>query len=301
MSDKTLIVITGPTAIGKTSLAITIARFFNTEIVSCDSRQFFKEMQIGTAKPSQEELNQVKHHFINSHSISDKFSVGDFEKQGIEVIQNIFLTHDTAVLVGGSGLYIKAITTGFDELPQSDPKIREDLNSLYQNEGITALQQKLKQVDPHYFLEVDLNNPQRVIRALEVSISSGLPFSSYHSNNQKTRPFNIIKIGLNTARDLLYSRINFRVDQMLKDGLIEEVKSLILYRHLNALNTVGYSEIFEFLDDKISLNQAVEKLKQNTRRFAKRQLTWFRKDEEIKWFEPEESYAIIEYLNKTLK
>ena len=300
MSDKTLIVITGPTAIGKTSLAITIARFFNTEIVSCDSRQFFKEMQIGTAKPSQEELNQVKHHFINSHSISDKFSVGDFEKQGIEVIQNIFLAHDIAVLVGGSGLYIKAITTGFDELPQSDPKIREDLNSLYQNEGITALQQKLKQVDPNYFLEVDLNNPQRVIRALEVSISSGLPFSSYHSNNHKTRPFNIIKIGLNTARDLLYRRINFRVDQMLKDGLIEEVKSLILYRHLNALNTVGYSEIFEFLDDKISLNQAVEKLKQNTRRFAKRQLTWFRKDEEIKWFEPEESYAIIEYLDKTL-
>jgi tRNA dimethylallyltransferase len=297
MSDKTVIVIAGPTAIGKTELAIRVARHFKTEIVSADSRQFYREMSIGTAKPSEEELSAAKHHFINSHSVHDEFSVGEFERASLSVIQEIFTKNPVAVVTGGSGLYIKAITEGFDDLPKADPDVRSELNLRIESEGIESLQAQLKELDPTYYDEVDLGNPQRVIRALEVCITSGKPFSSFRSNISKERPFNIIKIGINTSRETLYKRINDRVDKMVNSGLIDEVKGLMPFRHLNALNTVGYSEIFEALDGETMLETAIESIKQNTRRFAKRQLTWFRKDTEIEWFEPDQLQEILKYLD----
>jgi len=297
-SQKHLIVIAGPTAIGKTDLAIKIAQQFKTEIISADSRQFYREMSIGTAKPTDEELKAAKHHFINSHSVSDTFTVGDFEEQALELIKQLFQKHDFVVLAGGSGLFIKAITEGFDKLPKADPEIRQDLNLLFETEGLSVLQSRLKELDPTYYNEVDLNNPQRIIRALEVCITTGSPFSSFRTKNINAREFNLIKIGLNTEREVLYQRINTRVDLMIDSELIEEVKSLLPYRNLNALNTVGYSEIFEYLDEKISLAEAIESIKQNTRRFAKRQLTWFRKDSDMAWFRPDQLTEILEYIKQ---
>lgn len=296
MPDKTLIVIAGPTAIGKTELAIKIAGHFHTEIVSADSRQFYREMEIGTAKPSTLELSSIKHHFINSLSVNDEFSVGDFEIQGLATIEEIFKKNSYAVLAGGSGLFIKAITEGFDNLPKAEASVRGELNLLFEKEGIKPLQEKLKSLDPEYYRTVDLSNPQRLIRALEVTISSGKAFSEFRTNQQANRPFKSIKIGLNIKREDLYARINTRVDKMVSAGLIEEVKSLIPYRNRNALNTVGYSEIFDALDGEISIEQAIENIKQNTRRFAKRQLTWFRRDTEIQWFEPDQLDEILTYI-----
>lgn len=282
-ATKTLLVIEGPTAVGKTAVAIELAKKLQTEIVSADSRQFFREMSIGTAKPADEELAAAKHYFINSHSITENFSVGDFEKQALAQLADIFKTHDTAIMVGGSGLYIKAVCEGFDELPAASAEIREKLNGEFNTYGISYLQEKLKVADPVYYEQVDRNNPQRIIRALEVTASTGKPFSSYHKSTINKRPFNCIKIGLNLPREVLYQRINQRVDAMIKEGLIAEVKGLLPYRHLNALNTVGYCELFDHFDGKTDLNTAIELIKQNTRRFAKRQLTWFRKDKQIKW------------------
>jgi len=287
-AQKTLLVITGPTATGKTAAAVEIAQRLNTEIVSADSRQFYREMSIGTAKPSAEELAAVKHHFIDSHSIHDNFTVGDFEKEGLAVIESLFQQHDVVLLVGGSGLFIKAICEGFDELPQAAPGVRETLNEAFNAHGVSFLQEKLKAVDPAYYHQVDLNNPQRLIRALEVYESTGKPFSSYRTAPVNARPFNIVKIGLTLPREQLYDRINKRVDQMVAQGLVEEVRSLLPYRHLNALNTVGYSELFDYFDGKIGLDTAIDLIKQNTRRFAKRQLTWFRKDTSIQWYNPME-------------
>jgi len=282
---KTLIVIVGPTAVGKTAVAIELAKKLNTEIVSADSRQFYREMTIGTAKPTPDELKQAKHHFIDSHSIKENFSVGDFEEQGLALLEGLFKKHDTAILVGGSGLYIKAICEGFDKLPSASPEVREKLNLEFKNKGIVPLQEKLKTADPVYYCQVDLNNPQRLIRALEVFETTGMPFSSYRKFTINQRPFQCIKIGLNLPREMLYQRINQRVDDMVNQGLIEEVRSLLPFRHLNALNTVGYSELFDYFDDKTDLASAIELIKQNTRRFAKRQLTWFRKDKDIKWMD----------------
>ncbi|WP_256014070.1 tRNA (adenosine(37)-N6)-dimethylallyltransferase MiaA [Desertivirga xinjiangensis] len=295
-SPKTLIVIAGPTAIGKTDLAIKLALHYKTEIISADSRQFYREMTLGTAKPSDHELAQVKHHFINSHSIDQPFSVGDFETEVLTLLDELFKLHDIVILVGGSGLFIKAITEGFDVLPKADMAIRENLNKLFAEHGIKALQEKLLALDPGYYQEVDLNNPQRLIRALEVCISSGFPFSSYRKNAINKRNFNSVKICLNTDRETLYSRINLRVDQMIENGLIDEVKSLVPYQNLNALNTVGYTEVFQYLKGEITLTEAVESIKQNTRRFAKRQLTWFRKDSGFAWFEPCAFSEILEYI-----
>lgn len=283
--NKTLIVVAGPTAVGKTAAAIRLAQYFNTAVVSADSRQFFREMSIGTAKPDESELAAAQHYFINSHSISESFSVGDFEKQGLVLLGELFKVHDKVILAGGSGLYIKAICEGFDDLPVADISVREKLNQQLEKEGITTLQEKLQQVDPDYYTQVDLNNPQRIIRALEVFETSGKPFSSYRNATINKRPFNIIKLALDMPRENLYTRINLRVDQMVKQGLIEEVKSLLPYRELNALNTVGYSELFDYFDGKTSLDEAVLLIKQNTRRFAKRQLTWFRKDKDFIWFD----------------
>jgi len=298
--QKTLIVVVGPTAIGKTSLAIELAKHYRTEIISADSRQFFKEMSIGTAKPSEEELVAAPHHFINSHSVTQLFSTGDFEVQALALMDKLFANHDVLLMVGGSGLYINAICNGLDEMPEIDLNIREQLNQQFANEGIEAIRIQLAELDPEYFSKVDQSNPQRMIRGLEVVLSSGKKLSSFLTSNKKQRPFNIIKIGLNTEREKLYSQINHRVDLMVENGLVEEVKSLATYKELNALKTVGYSEIFDYLDGKIDLPTAIDKIKQNTRRFAKRQLTWFRKDTETTWFEPGQSSDVTKFLKSKL-
>lgn len=298
--SKTLIVIAGPTAIGKTSLAIRLADFYKTEILSADSRQFYREMSIGTAKPSEAELNSVKHHFINSHSIHDPFNAGDYEREVIELLKKLFKDHDQVILVGGSGLFINAVCNGFDELPAASEETRNELNRLLSEKGIEYLRERLKKADPVYFAEVDLNNPQRIIRALEVYESTGKAFSTLRSRIKKKRPFNIIKIALNTSRTKLYEQINSRVDQMVQSGLIEEVKTLRSYSHLNALNTVGYKEILEYLDGEYQQEEAIEKIKQNTRRFAKRQITWFKKSEDMMWFEPGDFEKIVNYIDPIL-
>lgn len=299
-NKKTLISIVGPTAIGKTALAIQVAQHLNTEIISADSRQFFREMEIGTAKPSPDELAAAKHHFINSHSINQLFSTGDFEVEGLQKLAEIFDQHNTAIMVGGSGLYVNALINGLDEMPEIDLSIREKLNKQFEIEGLSSIQEQLSILDPEYFAKVDQNNPQRMIRGLEVFLSTGKKLSSMLSATKKVRPFNMIKIGLNTDRAILYDRINQRVDQMIANGLVEEVKSLWSFRKYNALNTVGYSEIFDYLDGKIELDDAINAIKQNTRRFAKRQLTWFRRDEEIKWFEPNDTENVIGYIEGRL-
>mgnify|MGYP001106867170 CR=1 FL=1 len=292
---KTLISVVGPTAIGKTALAIQLAQHFGTEIISADSRQFFREMAIGTAKPSAAELAAAKHHFIDSHSVSQLFSTGDFEVEGLKKLDEIFRKHDVAIMAGGSGLYVNALINGLDDMPDIDLSIREKLNKQFEEEGLSVIQNQLAEVDPEYFAKVDQQNPQRMIRGLEVYLSTGQKLSSMLSATKKERPFNIIKIGLNTDRAVLYDRINRRVDQMMADGLVEEVKLLTPFRKYNALNTVGYSELFDYLDGKIALEDAVAAIKQNTRRFAKRQLTWFRRDEEVTWFEPDQSKQIIDF------
>lgn len=294
--EKVLIVIVGPTAIGKTALSIKIAQQFNTEIISADSRQFFKEMHIGTAKPSSSELASAPHHFIGSHSADTLFSTGDFESEALGLMEKLFENHSQLVMVGGSGLYIDAVCKGLDQLPEIDLKIREHLNQLLATEGIEPIKNKLREIDPVYYDKVDQSNPQRMIRGLEMFLSTGIKLSSLLTNSVKKRPFRILKIGLNTDRNKLYEFINLRVDQMMAQGLLEEVQKLLPFRHYNALNTVGYSELFEYLDGKITLEQAVDQIKQNTRRFAKRQLTWFRKDSETIWFEPNQTADILLYL-----
>lgn len=282
---KNLIVISGPTAVGKTEAAIKLALHFNTVVVSADSRQFYREMSIGTAKPSADELAAVKHYFIDSHSVTESFSVGDYEKQALQLLDNLFKEHDTVILAGGSGLYIKAVCEGFDELPVAPPEIRERLNKEFHEKGILCLQQKLQAADPEYYKQVDLNNPQRLIRALEVFETTGRPISSYRFASVNKRPFNCVKIGLNLPREVLYDRINRRVDLMIEQGLIEEAHALLPYRRLNALNTVGYAELFDYFDGKTDQDTAISLIKQNTRRFAKRQLTWFRRDAAVQWFD----------------
>jgi tRNA dimethylallyltransferase len=293
---KKLIIVAGPTAVGKTAAAIKLAQQLNTEIISADSRQFYREMSIGTAKPDAGELAQARHHFIDSHSITENFTVGDFEKQALELLDELFKTHSHVIMVGGSGLFIQAVTQGFDDLPTADKPIRTQLNNELAEKGIGYLQAKLKEVDPDYFNQVDLNNPQRLIRALEVFEATGKPFSSYRKSAINTRRFESIKIVLDLPREVLYDRINKRVDIMVEQGLVEEVQSLLPYRHLNALNTVGYSELFDYFDGKTDLETAISLIKQNTRRFAKRQLTWFRKDKDMKWMRADDPNVIDEIL-----
>ncbi len=300
-NQKTLITIVGPTAIGKTALAIKVALHYQTEIISADSRQFFKEMNIGTAKPNSEELAQAKHHFINSHSINEELSVGSFEKEAILTLEKLFLNHNILVMVGGSGLYINAVLYGFDEMPKADLDLRNQLNKQFDECGIEPLQNQLKVLDPIYFTEIDLNNPQRIIRALEVCIGTGKPFSSFRKTEPKKRSFKHIIIGLNIEREKLYKIINLRVDQMITEGLLEEVKSLQEYQHLNALKTVGYTEVFNYLNGFWTVEETIDKIKQNTRNFAKRQLTWFRKNKATVWFEPFETDNILSFLQEKIK
>lgn len=293
---RNLIIITGPTAIGKTGLAVFIAKFLKTEIISFDSRQFYKEMKIGTAVPTDEERAEVPHHFIQNLSIHQDYTVGDFEKDALQKLEELFQKHDTVVMVGGSGMFEKAVTEGLDEFPEIDKSIREELNQEFENQGIEPLQNELQQVDPEYFEQVDINNPVRIIRALEIYRGTGKPFSSFRKKQTAPRNFNLIKIGLELPREEIYERINRRVDLMMEEGLLEEVQSLYEFKHLNSLQTVGYKELFDYLDGKTELDFAVDEIKKNTRRYAKRQLTWYRKDENIKWFSPFEKEEILDHI-----
>ena len=295
-NTKRIIIIVGPTAIGKTALSIDIAKSLNTEIISCDSRQFYKELLIGAAPPSSKELATVKHHFIKHLSVNNDYNAGAFELDTIEKIEELHKTKDTIVIVGGSGLYVNAICKGFDKMPKIPLDIRESLNEEFSKKGISWLQEKVKEIDPVFFENCDTKNPQRLLRALEVYKTTGERFSSFKSETTKKRPFEIVKIGLSTDRKVLYKRINTRVDKMLENGLLEEVESLIPFQHKNALKTVGYKEIFAFYNNECTLEKAVENIKQNTRRFAKRQLTWFRKDEKTKWFEPHQLDEIKRFI-----
>lgn len=295
--NNTLISIVGPTGIGKTALSLEIAKHFQTEIISADSRQFFKEIPIGTSAPTPEELQTIKHHFIHNKSITESYSVGDFEKEAIDCITSIHKKKPIVVMVGGSGLYVNAVLNGLDEFPEVDPKIREKLNVELSNNGIEKLQEELKILDQKSYNSIDLNNSHRVIRALEICKGTGQPFSSFLNKNKVKRDFKTINIGLTAERSVIYDRINKRVDLMLQQGLLEEVKSVFEYKDLNALNTVGYKEIFQYLEGNCSLEFAVDEIKKNTRRFAKRQLTWFKKQEHTKWFDFNEPYSkIIEYI-----
>jgi tRNA dimethylallyltransferase len=297
-SLPTLIVIAGPTAVGKTRFSIELAQKLGTEILSCDSRQFYKELNIGTAKPTTEELSLVLHHFIGHLSVDEYYNISKYEQEALRLLDNLFITHREVLLVGGSGLYIDALCRGVDVFPDPDPELRNYLKGIHTDEGIEKLRDLLKIHDPSYYYSVDLDNPARLMRALEVTMSTGIPYSTQRQNQPRIRNFNIIKICLNLGRAALFERINLRVDEMIHNGLIEEARSLYPYKHLNALNTVGYKELFEFIDEHISLEQAIENIKTNTRRYAKRQLTWFRKDKEYEWFEPDQVDQVVESIGK---
>ena len=294
---KKLVVIAGPTASGKTSLSIKLALHYRSEIISADSRQFYRKMDIGTAKPGKDELKKVPHHFIDSIDVTEKYNIGKFEEEALDKTRRLFIKHDILFLTGGSGLYIDALCKGIDELPETDPEVRDELNRKYKTEGIESLQKILLEADPEYYAETDINNPHRLIRALEVSMTAGKKYSSLRKNIRKQRDFTSIKIGLLVDRDELYNRINNRVDEMINRGLVKEVENLLPYRHENALQTVGYREIIDYLDKKITIDKAIEMIKQNTRNYAKRQMTWFRRDKEIRWFDPEEFENICRYID----
>ena len=300
--SKYLITIVGPTAIGKTSLSIALAQFFNTDIISADSRQFYKELHIGTAAPNIKELKQAKHHFIHHKSVLDEYSVGDFEREALSVLESLFKSNNVVVLVGGSGLYIDAILKGLDAFPKIKKSIREQLNKDLKTSGLLSLQNKLKVLDRISYEKIAIDNPHRVIRALEICIGTGKPYSSYLTQHKSQRPFTTITIGLTAERDIIYQRINERVDVMMKDGLLLEVKNLIKYKDLNSLNTVGYKELFQFIDNTITLDEAVSEIKKNSRRYAKRQLTWFNKNSEIQWFDiNHDTNNIIDYINEKIQ
>ncbi len=293
---KSAIFICGPTAVGKTRMAIEIAKWLDTDIISYDSRQFFKELKIGAAFPNKEELKRVKHHLIGQLSVTDDFNAGNFERQALKLLETLFQKNDNVVLVGGSGLYMKALTEGIDDLPKINPKIREKLKKVFKDLGIEVLQNELREKDPNYLEIVDKQNSQRLIRALEVIYSTNRPFSKLRKGRMVKRNFNIVKIGLKMPRPQLYERINSRVDKMMEAGLLKEAQDLNCYRAKNPLQTVGYKELFQYFDDKYQLPMAVSEIKKNSRRYAKRQLTWLRRDKEIQWFNPMDLEKIKNYL-----
>ncbi len=300
-TGKHLIVITGPTAVGKTALSIHIARHFSTEILSADSRQFYKEMSIGTAKPSEAERAQVKHHFIDTLSIQETYTAGTFETEALALLETLFQCHDTVVLTGGSGLFINALCEGLDDIPKVAPEIREQLTAQFEEEGLAPLLEELKVKDPDYYTAVDQKNPVRILRALEICRGTGKPFSSFRTSEKKTRPFSLIKIGLNRGREELYERINTRMEQMLKEGLVEEARSLYTYRNSNPLQTVGYSEVFGYIEGEYNYEEMVRLLKRNSRRYAKRQLTWFTKDQDYRWFHPDQEKEILAFIEASIR
>lgn len=294
---KTCIVIAGPTAVGKTSLAITLAQYFNTAIISADSRQCFHELNIGVAKPDREQLQMIRHYFINSHTIVEEVNAATFEHYALAACEEIFRSHNIAIVVGGTGLYIKAFCEGLDKIPAAEPAIRQRIITQYEQQGMGWLQQQIRDADPDYYRTGEIRNPQRLMRALEVKLSTGRSILSFQQQVKKERPFNIIKIALELPRELLYQQIDQRVDEMMQQGLLDEVKTLLPYRQYNALQTVGYSELFDYLDNKIPLERAAMLIKQHTRQYAKRQLTWFKKDPAFQWFLPYDLDSILLQIN----
>jgi tRNA dimethylallyltransferase len=306
LSKPLLIVIAGPTASGKTALSIEVARHFYADIISCDARQFYREMSIGTAKPSAEELAAAKHHFIDTHSIEDNYSAGDYEKDVLAFLENYFKERKIAIMVGGSGLFMRVVCEGVDSYPEVSENIRLELKEQFEKEGIEPLQEELLKSDPDYYAKVDLNNPHRIIRALEVCRTSNLPFSSFQGKEREERPFQVLKFALDWNREILYDRINRRVDKMIEEGLEAEALELYPKKHLNALQTVGYQEFFDFFDGKMSRAEAIEKIKQHSRNYAKRQVTWLKREKDIIWIDmPPDSSEIIQIIenqiNKIMK
>ena len=294
---KTLIVITGPTAVGKTALCLEIAKHFDIPIINADSRQIYRELRIGTAQPTKEQMQQVRHYFVGTLGLDDYYSASLFEQQVLECLEQQFQTKDYALLSGGSMMYIDAVCDGIDDIPTIDDETRTLMKQRLADEGLEALVKELKQLDPEYYEIVDRQNPRRVVHALEICTMTGKTYTSFRKREKRLRPFQIIKIGLNRPREELYERINQRVDQMMANGLLEEAKGLYPLRHLNALNTVGYKELFDYLEGRWPLEEAVERIKGSTRRYARKQLTWYKKDERMKWFHPQETEQIISYIS----
>ena len=300
--NKYVISIVGPTGIGKTKLSLKLAKFYKTEIISADSRQFYKEIAIGTASPSAANLKEIKHHFIHHKSILEPYSVGDFEKDAINLIQLLHQKKSIIILIGGSGLYINSITKGLNSFPKTNPEIRANLNLIFKKKGGEFLAKELKRVDPITYAKIDLKNPRRIIRALEIYRFSGKSYSSFLGNEKNSRKFKIINLGLTAERKIIYNRIEKRVEKMMENGLLEEARSVYEYRHLNALNTVGYKELFKYFKEKISLEEAIEEIKKNTRRYAKRQLTWFKKQKNTTWFDYKSNLdVILDQINKEIQ
>ena len=294
--EKTLIVITGPTAVGKTALCLDVAKHFHIPIINADSRQIFRELKIGTAPPTEAQMQQVHHDFVGILGLDDYYSASLFEQQVLELLGRQFLSSDYALMAGGSMMYIAAVCDGIDDIPTIDDQTRTTMKQRLADEGLEALCEELRQRDPEYYEIVDRQNPRRVVHALEICLMTGKTYTSFRKREKRQRPFSIIKVGLNRPREELYERINRRVDQMMADGLLEEAKALYPKRHLNALNTVGYKELFDYIDGRWPLEEAVERIKGNTRRYARKQLTWFKKDESIRWFHPDETETIIKYI-----
>ena len=297
-SAKKLIVITGPTAVGKTALCLDIAQHFGIPIINADSRQIYKELKIGTASPTDQQLAKVKHYFVGSLSLNDYYSASLFEQQTIEILEHEFAKSDYALMAGGSMMYIDAVCNGIDDIPTVNDHTRELLKARLASEGLEKLVEELKKLDPEYYEIVDKQNPRRVVHGLEICLMTGKTYTSFRKREKKQRPFSIIKIGLNRDREELYNRINQRVDEMMDEGLLDEVRSLYPMRHMNALNTVGYKEMFTYLDGTWTLEEAVERIKGNTRRYARKQLTWYKKDEQIRWFHPDQKEEIISYISQ---
>ena len=295
---KTLIVITGPTAVGKTTCCLEIARHYGIPVINADSRQIYKELKIGTARPTEAEMQQVRHYFVGTLGLEDYYSASLYEQQVLTLLEEQFKTHDYALLSGGSMMYIDAVCDGIDDIPTIDDETRATMKRRLAEEGLEALVEELKRLDPEYYEIVDKQNPRRVVHGLEICLMTGKTYTSFRKREQKQRPFQIIKIGLNRPREELYERINQRVDHMMAEGLLDEAKAMYPKRQLNALNTVGYKEIFDYLDGRWTLEEAVERIKGNTRRYARKQLTWYKKDEHIKWFNPNETKEIIEYITR---
>lgn len=298
--DKYLVVIAGPTASGKTATAIQVAKTLGTEIISADSRQFYKELPIGTAAPTKEEQAEVQHHMIHNLNVEDKYDVADYENDVLALLKKLFINHECVVLTGGSGLFIDAVCKGLDSIPDISNETRTKVNKLYEEGGLFALQNEVQHLDPEYYNIVDKYNPRRLQRAVEVCYQTGLPYSSFRNNTAKVRDFKIIKVALLWDRNELISRINLRVEKMVSEGLIEEAKAMYHKRHLNSLNTVGYKELFEHFDGKTTLNEAIENIKINTRQYAKRQMTWLRKNNDYQWFTIDEIPEMINYIKSTI-
>lgn len=299
-TDKTLIVIVGPTGSGKTDLAVAVAEHFGSPVVSTDSRQIYRDLPIGTAQPDAEQLRRVRHYFIATHDLTEDFNCGAYEAAASELLERLFARHDTVVAAGGSGLYVKALCEGMDDMPQGDPHLRAKLAERLLDEGVDALAEELRSLDPEFYAVVDRRNPARVLRALEVCISTGRPYSSLRTGRRRERPYRIIKIGTEIDRAELYDRIDRRVDVMMERGLEAEARAVSHLRSLNSLQTVGYREMFDYFDGRLTRDEAVEAIKRNSRRYAKRQLTWFRRDGEIAWFPPTPAEKVIDYIESKI-